>query len=512
MQSHLFILIMAGGKGERFWPRSRTTLPKQFLRLCGSGTLLQETFRRAGRLVPAERIFVATPEQYRDMTRRQLPGLPAGNLILEPFGRDTAPCIGLGAAFLEKNDPEATMVVLPADHVIANEDRFLSALAAAARAAAEGTHLVTLGITPTRPETGYGYIQCGHPLRTIDGWPVHTVGRFAEKPAFDQAVSFLASGEYLWNSGMFAWKVSTLRGLIAAHLPWLHEGLERIVPAIGTRRQEEVIRREFSAFPSISIDYGLMERVDRVAVIPCDFGWDDVGSWAALERVHDKDDRGNVVQGRVVAINTSECIVYSPEDGTAGSDRLVVTYGVSGLVVVDTPDVVLVADKTQSANLKQVTEELRRLGLERYLTGDAGRPKVVPLKEMPAPAVPGLMQHPAGNGLRVVEKPWGQEIWWAVTDRYVGKIIEVRAGHTLSLQYHRRKLETMLFTRGCGTLFLGEERLPIREGLCITIPPETVHRVAAETDVLFYEVSSPETDDVVRLADDYGRARPAAEA
>lgn len=501
LRENLFILIMAGGKGERFWPRSRTALPKQFLRLCNSGTLLQETFRRARRLVPAERIYVATPARYRDLTSQQLPALPAANLILEPFARDTAPCIGLAAISLEKVDPEATMVVLPADHVIAGEDRFLSALEAAGRVAAEGTHLLTLGITPTRPETGYGYIHCGDPLTEVSGWPVRAVNRFLEKPAHEEAVALVASGEYLWNSGMFAWKVSTLRALIAAHLPWLHEGLERIAPALGTPRQETAIREAFSAFRSLSIDYGLMERAENVAVIPGDFGWDDVGSWAALERVREKDERGNVSEGRVVAIDTTDCILFNPGGAAAGGDRLLVTYGVHGLVVVDTPDVLLVADKTQSAHLKQVAEELRRRGLERYLDGEAAR----------AADPPGTGALEAA-GLRVIEKPWGQEIWWAATDRYVGKIIEVRAGHALSLQYHRVKLETMLFTRGSGTFHLGSRRIAIREGLCVTIPPGTLHRVEAETDVQIYEVSTPETEDVVRLADDYGRATFAAEA
>lgn len=500
MQTGISILIMAGGKGERFWPRSRADLPKQFLRLHGAGTLLQETFGRARRLAPAERVFVITPVRYRDLTLRQLPELPPDNLILEPFGRDTAPCIGLGAVFMEHRDRGSVMVVLPADHAIADERRFISAMEVAARTAATGVSLVTVGITPTRPETGYGYIQCGPVLSGEDAWKVREVRRFTEKPAREQALAFLASGDYLWNSGMFAWKVSTLRAMIAAHIPWLHEGLERIAPAIGTPRQEAVIREEFSAFRGISIDYGLMERADNVAVIPGDFGWDDVGSWAALERVHERDERGNVIEGRVVAIDTTDCILYNPEEGAAGSDRLLVTYGVSGLVVVDTPDVLLVADKTQSAHLKQVAEDLRRRGLERYLEGEADARRVVPLKGIP-------------SALRVVEKPWGQEIWWAMTDSYAGKIIEVRAGHALSLQYHNVKLETMLFTRGRGTLSLGERAIPIEEGLCVTIPPGTVHRVAAETDVLFYEVSTPEMDDVVRLADEYGRAaRPAAKA
>lgn len=369
MQTPVSILIMAGGKGERFWPRSRADLPKQFLRLRGAGTLLQETFRRARCLVQADRVFVVTPAAYRGLILGQLPELPPDNLILEPLGRDTAPCIGLGAVCMEQRDPEAVMIVLPADHAIGDEPRFLSVLAAAARTAAGGEHLVTIGITPTRPETGYGYIQCGEALAVEGGRQVLAVRRFAEKPALEQALAFFASREYLWNSGMFAWKVSTIRRMISIHLPWLDEGLERIAAA---RRSgvEGVVEREFAAFPSISIDRGLLERAANVVVVPGDFGWDDVGSWASLERVHAPDDQGNVIDGLVLALDTRESILCTRpgELSASAPDRLVVTYGVRGLLVVDTPDVLLVADKGRSADLKQVVGELRRRGLDRYLS------------------------------------------------------------------------------------------------------------------------------------------------
>ncbi|MBX6378519.1 MAG: mannose-1-phosphate guanylyltransferase [Clostridia bacterium] len=363
------VLIMAGGRGERFWPRSRRSLPKQFLRLCGEGTLLQETFRRARRLVPPERILVATPAPYAALARQQLPDLPADNLVLEPVGRDTAPCIGLAALFVERADPAATLLVLPADHVIAGEERFLSTLAAAAAVASGGRHLVTIGIPPTRPETGYGYIRCGRRLGEVHGLPVWAVDRFVEKPDRQRAEAFLAEGGYLWNSGLFAWRANTLRALIAHHLPWLHEGLERIAPALGTPRQAEVIAAAFADFPSISVDYGLMERASDVVVLPGGFGWDDVGTWGALERVYQQDADGNVTNGHVVAVDTEACVLVGADDGDGSAElkRLLVTFGVRGLVVVDTPDVVLVADKARTANLKALIEELRRRGLERYV-------------------------------------------------------------------------------------------------------------------------------------------------
>lgn len=506
----LAVLILAGGRGERFWPRSRASLPKQFLRLSGPRTLLQETFRRARRLVPADRIHVVTPARYRELTLGQLPELPAGNVILEPFGRDTAPCIGLGAVHIARRDPGATLIVLPADHLIAHEDRFHAALGAAAAVAAPGRHLVTLGVPPTRPETGYGYIQIGALLGEVNGRPVRAVRRFTEKPALEQAMGFLAAGDHLWNSGMFAWRVSLFRRLLAQHLPGLAAGLERIAAALegasaaagpASAAYEAAVRREFAAFERISIDCGLLERAGEVVVIPGDFGWDDVGSWAALERVRPKDERGNVIEGPVVAVDSRDCILCAgdgeagPAAAAAGPGRLLVTYGVDNLLVVDTPDAVLVADKSRSATLKRVVEELKRLGFERHLEGEAPGAR--------APGGPWPADVPAGG--RVVDKPWGREIWWAETDRYLGKVIEVRAGHSLSLQYHEVKLETMLFTRGRGSLLLGERALPVAPGLCVTIPPGTVHRVSAETDLAFFEVSTPDPADVVRLADDYGR-------
>lgn len=540
---------MAGGRGERFWPRSRAAMPKQFLHLCGTGTLLQETFRRARRIVPAGDIYVITPRRYRDLTLHQLPDLRPENLILEPFGCDTAPSVGLATALLRRRDPEGTMIVLPADHLITDEDRFASTLSAAAAVAARGEHLVTIGLRPTRPETGYGYIQRGAPLDLShiriprdslsgeSGPRAYSVRRFAEKPALEQAQAFLASGDYLWNGGMFAWRTATVRQLIAEHLPWLDKGLDAIASSLSTPGEEGVIEREFQSFRRISIDYGLLERVDNVVVIPGDFGWDDVGNWAALERIYPLDEHGNVTDGRVVAINTDGCILSC-------RDRLMVAHGVEGLLIVDAGDVILVADRTRGADLKQLLAELRRRGLEAYLEdvtdhqgggyygngspaalaaagpaeGGVARDEAVAPRspvsdhkgkgytEAPQVCFVPLGEDSSAAGVRVVDKPWGREIWWAVTDRYAGKIIQVRAGNSLSLQFHEVKLETMLFTRGRGVLMMEQRLVPIREGLCVTIPPGVVHRVVAEEDVEFYEVSTPEFDDVVRLADAYGRS------
>lgn len=498
------VVIMAGGRGERFWPWSRSDLPKQFLCLAGGETLLQAAWRRASLLGGPESIFVVTPVRYGRLTRQQLPQLRPENLILEPGGRDTAPCLGLAAVRLARDDPRTVMVVLPADHVIARSDRFAEVMGAAVRAAATGTRLVTVGITPTRPETGYGYIQAGRVLERYDGGLVlRRVVRFTEKPPLERALAFLADGNYLWNSGMFVWRVDALRREIEEHVPWLADGMRRLEAAAGTPEEAEVARGCYLSFPSLSIDYGLLEKSRRVAVVPGDFGWDDVGSWAALGRVLPADEEGNVTVGAALAVDASGCVVCSEPGSPPGScpaadGRLVVAYGVRGLVVVDAGDVVLVTDRERAADLKRLVAVLREKGHGRLVEGREDGLRL---------PVPRRVVDGGGEtaGARVVDKPWGRETWWAVTDRYAGKVIEVMAGHSLSLQLHERKLETMFFVEGSGTMHLGGRDLPIEPGLCVTIPPGTVHRVAAATRTVFIEVSTPELDDVVRLADAYGR-------
>lgn len=500
------VVIMAGGRGERFWPKSRGHRPKQFLQLFGEGTLLQQAYRRALRLAPPERVYVVTRADYRRLVAEQLPGLAPERLIEEPEGRDTAPCVGLAAVVLERRHPGGVMVVLPSDHAILDEEKFAAVLSTAARVAADRPVLVTVGIQPTRPETGYGYIQCGEVLDPETG--LRAVRRFTEKPDADTALRFLMSGEHLWNSGMFAWRIPVIRDAIARHLPELHAGLEAIAAAVGTPAEREVLAAEFPRLPRVSIDYGVMEKAENVVVLRGDFGWDDLGTWAAMPRVGQADDQGNVVGGRAVLIDSRDCVVD-------GGRRLVVGFGIERLVIVDTDDVVFVSAADRAEELKRVVAELRRRGLDAYLTGDAGiAPEVLADGQGAGPAA-GLV--PEGVDLttvairstgpvRAVEKPWGREVWWAVTDRYVGKVLQVRAGEALSLQYHESKLETLLFVGGRGRLVLGDRTVEVAPGMAVTIPPGTLHRVEAETDLVFFEVSSPETEDVVRVADRYGRA------
>lgn len=500
------VVIMAGGRGERFWPKSRAHRPKQFLQLFGEGTLLQQAYHRARRLAPADQVYVVTGDDYRDLVAEQLPEHPRGQVIVEPVGRDTAPCIGLAALVVERQDPGTVMIVLPSDHAILNEDRFVETLQSAARAAASGAYLVTIGIRPTRPETGYGYIQYGEPL--AGEGKVHAVRRFAEKPDAETAQRFLMEGDYLWNSGMFAWQAGVIRDAMAAHLPELHHGLERIRPALGTEAEARVLESEFGLLPPISIDFGVMEKADNVLVLPGDFGWDDLGTWAAMPRIGQADEQGNVISGQAVLIDSKDCIVE-------GGRRLVVGFGVEKLVLVDTEDVLFVSDASRMDQLKRVVAELQARGLEAYLTGEGGMAPVLlpPGPEAASAGVPALpadvdlttVAIPVNGEVRTIDKPWGREIWWAQTGNYVGKLIQVKAGQALSLQYHEKKQETMLFVAGKGRLVLGERAIDVEAGMAVTIEPGTVHRVIAETDLSFFEVSTPEVEDVVRLEDRYGR-------
>lgn len=352
---------MAGGSGERFWPCSREEKPKQFLPVAGEGTLLQQAIRRARLLAPWPDIYVVTGRQYLDLVRGQVPDLPQDNLLAEPVGRDTAPCIALAAGVLWARKPEAVMAVLPSDHVILNEERFAKTLREAAAVARQTKGLVTIGIRPTRPETGYGYIRVGPVSRTEKGCALK-VQKFTEKPDLKTAAAFLASGEYLWNSGMFVWEVRAILGAFERFLPELARCVRLLAERAGTAGFEAALAEHFPRLPKVSVDYGVMEKADNVWAVPGDFGWDDLGTWTALERVAGKDGDGNLVQGRAVLVDTRETIVRSESDG-----KLVVAFGLKDALVVDTPDVLLVADKKRASDLKTVLNELRRRGLGRFL-------------------------------------------------------------------------------------------------------------------------------------------------
>ena len=351
-------LIMAGGRGERFWPRSRKNMPKQFLSLTGDGkTMIQLTVERILPLVDMEDIYIATNRDYKELVQEQLPLIPEENILCEPVGRNTAPCIGLGAVHIAKKYDDAIMFVLPSDHLIKYTSIYRATLSDAAAVAEIGDNLVTLGITPDYPETGYGYIKFLPDKALGRGF---SVDHFAEKPNLETAKEYLATEQYLWNSGMFIWKVSTILKNLKVCMPDTYEGLQRIGAAIGTVREQEVLEKEFQDFKSESIDYGVMEHAKNIYVLTSSFGWDDVGSWLAVERIQPQDEFGNVIDGRVVTVETKNTIIQ-------GGKKLIATVGVEDIIIVDSEDALLVCDKNSAGDIKKVLENLRLCNETEYL-------------------------------------------------------------------------------------------------------------------------------------------------
>jgi len=349
-----YAVIMAGGIGTRFWPESRQAHPKQFLNVFGDATLIQNTVARLQGLVPPERCLVVTHERYVEKTKKQLPALPAENILAEPISRNTAPCIAYAAMKLQARDPDATMVVLPADHVIEDVARFHEVLEAAIDKAQAPGALVTIGINPTHPATGYGYLQFDGPdaATAPDAVPqAYPVRTFAEKPDLATAERFLDSGDFLWNSGMFIWRADTILDQMETHLPAAYEAFVPVREVVDSDAESSVLTEAFQNSPRISIDYGVMEQADEVYVVPGSFGWSDVGDWRAVYDLSEKDEHGNAIQGNVLMHDASRCLVH-------GDDRLVVLVGVHDMVVVDTDDAVLVCNRESAQQVKNVVEYL----------------------------------------------------------------------------------------------------------------------------------------------------------
>jgi mannose-1-phosphate guanylyltransferase len=355
---HTTALIMAGGRGERFWPKSRKNLPKQFLSLTDDGrTMIQLTVDRILPLVKMDDIFIATNMEYKALVRKQLPDIPDANILCEPIGRNTAPCIGLGAInILEKYD-DAIMMVLPSDSLIKDGDRYRELIREAFEIASEGNNLVTMGITPNYPETGYGYIKF---LKDQARGSAYRVDKFVEKPSLELAKEYLKTGDYLWNAGMFVWKVSTIMLQFEKFLPDMFKDLETIRESIGTEDEDLVLEETFPTLESISIDYGIMEKADSIYTIPGDFGWDDVGSWLAVERIKKSNENNNVIDGNVVTVGTKDCIIQA-------QDKLIAAVGLKDIIVVDTEDATLICDKASTADIKKVLENLRENNKNSYL-------------------------------------------------------------------------------------------------------------------------------------------------
>lgn len=350
-----YAVIMAGGTGTRFWPKSRVAKPKQFLNLIGEKTMLQTTVERVSELIPEERILIITNSGYSDLVKEQLPNLPEENIIGEPVGRNTAPVVAAAAAIINSRDPDGSMAVLPSDHYIRDRKTFLSVLDAAFEKAESGHHLVTIGIRPYRPETGYGYIQQkAEDSGEVGGHTISEVKTFAEKPDLETAIRFLEAGDFLWNSGMFVWSTRVILKEFKKHLPQMYE---QAVTLAGTLKSDgqDAINLFYNNVESVSIDYGIMEKADTVYVIPAEFGWNDVGSWMAIYELEDKDKNGNVLSASTTSVADSQnCYVYSE------SDKLVALVGLQGVGVIDTGDALLVCRMDRAQDVKKIVEDLRK--------------------------------------------------------------------------------------------------------------------------------------------------------
>ncbi len=359
----LYPVIMAGGSGTRFWPESRHLRPKQLLPLVGDRTMIQATVDRLLGLAPADQMLILTNAQQADAIAAQLPSLPASSIIREPCKRDTAPCIGLAALLLATRDPDATMAVMPSDHVIGPIDVYQAAVKQAARLVdAQPGRIVTFGIKPTYPAESFGYIERGEALSIASGEaPAFRVKKFREKPNAKLAEEFLAAGTFYWNSGIFVWKARTIADELQRRQPEMFAHLKAIVDTFGTAKYEATLEREFAAIKGISIDYAVMEHATDIAVVEAPYSWDDVGSWQAIARLLPSDADGNTVAGKHLGINTQGTIVRGPDN------HLIVTLGLKDCLIVHTPDATLVANKHDEESIRKIVKIMEERGWKEYL-------------------------------------------------------------------------------------------------------------------------------------------------
>lgn len=468
-------VILSGGFGTRLWPVSRKAYPKPFMKMSDGQTLAEKTLRRAHALARGNEVVTVTGRDYYFIMRdeyQRVEGLDPGKnrFLLEPMGRNTAPAIALAAWMVsERMGGETCMLIMPADHLIRDHDAFSEAVDRATDLAADN-HLVTFGIHPTHPETGYGYIRRGEPL----GDAGYRVERFVEKPELEVAQSYLDSGEYLWNSGMFCFTADRFLQALNRHEPDIAELAEACW--MGSDRDAEPLELAsefFSRMPSISIDYAVMERAEDVAVVPGAFGWSDVGSWKAMSDLADADDQGNQVHGRAIMVDTSDTYVQ-------GDKRLIATVGVNNLVVVDTGDAVLVADRDRAQDVKAVVDQLHQVDDE------------------------------TATFHQTVYRPWGSYTILEDADDCKVKRLVVKPGQVLSLQLHHRRSEHWTVVQGTARVRVGEETFDLAQNQSVYIPTETLHRLENPTsqDIHLIEVQCGDyfgEDDIERFEDVYGR-------
>jgi mannose-1-phosphate guanylyltransferase len=360
MINHFYALIMAGGVGSRLWPLSRQKSPKQVLPLVGKRSMFQGAVERLQPLLMPEDVYVVVGEEQVDLLKAEGTGIPDRNFVIEPMGRGTAPAIALSAITLRQHDPEAIMVVLTADHFIGDDEGFREVLKAAGEVAAQD-QLVTLGITPSSPSTGYGYIERDRYLTTANGYAAYQVAAFREKPDLATAEQFVAGGQHSWNSGMFVWKVSRFLDELSRTMPEFYQQLMQIDAALGTPDYDRVLHEVWPNVKAQTVDYGVMEKARDVAVIPAEFGWNDIGSWATLLEILDNDEQGNVIRrADHLGVDTSNTLVF-------GRDRLVATIGLHDMIIIDAGDAILVCPKDRAQDVKKIVDDLKKQGKTQYL-------------------------------------------------------------------------------------------------------------------------------------------------
>lgn len=469
-QKNICATILAGGSGSRLWPLSRQHLPKQFLPLDGDISLLQATIDRLSPLIDARNILIVTQESLAKGEAYH--ALQPYRSLFEPVGRNTAPAIALAAAYMMSDGSDPIMVVLPADHVIRDEVRFRAYLGNAIEAAESGK-LVTFGIQPTRPDTGFGYIKIRGSLVHASG--IYEVERFTEKPDRTTAEQFIKEGNYFWNSGMFVWRASVILAEIQQHLPAVYKVIQAIIAESRTTVTfQKAVEKHFAAMPSISIDYGVLEKSSRVSLVPCDIGWNDVGSWQAVHEISNKDENGNALQGNVIALGCKNSLVRAEK-------RLVVAIGLEDVCVVETADAVLVSKSDQTQRVREVVDILQKNGATEHV------------------------YHARVN------RPWGSyTVLEEDTDGFKIKRIEVAPGARLSLQSHSRRSEHWVVVSGTATVTNGDEVITVRKNQSTYIPIGAKHRLEnLGTEPLhIVEIQVGEylgEDDIQRYEDNYGR-------
>lgn len=471
VMGRIYPVLLSGGTGSRLWPVSRAQMPKQLMPLLSGSSLLQETANRLAGLDDVAPPLVIANSDHRFMIAAQLQelGITATALVLEPVGRNTAAAAAVAAKIVGDLDPESILVLLPADHHIPDAEGFKQAVRQGAELAARG-HIVTFGITPRSPETGYGYIKRGTAL----GDDAFTVAQFCEKPDLARADAFLADGSYDWNSGIFMARADTLTEEMKVHCPDIAAQCTSAVA--GSNRDMDFLRLDepaFEACPSAPIDTAVMEHTSKAVVIPVDIGWSDVGSWGALWDLGEKDEAGNVISGDVVALDTEETYIR-------GNGRLVTTLGVKDLIVVDTGDAVLIADKARVQDIRDVVTRLKELGRSEHETHSR------------------------------VHRPWGYYESIEAGDRYQVKHLMVKPGASLSLQMHHHRAEHWVVVKGTARVVLGNKEMLLSENESTYIPIGTPHRLEnpGKVPLSIIEVQSGcylGEDDIVRMDDVYGR-------